>query len=298
MRGVRRPVWTAAIVSVFIHAIFVGVFFAFLPDSPSSPRYAGSPVNMIIEAPDDPTVTGVRLDDAPNRVSPETMRQEAVKSSPVRSVENHDGAAVVSASNAIAAVNSAIARSANTVSATNQSSPAPLHGPLKAGQSVVYVLDCSGSMGQQRKLGHAIAVLKESLKNLDPGARFQMVTYDSRATVLRLSEGLALSPANPANIRQAECRLGEVTGEGSSRHAEGLRAGLAFHPSMLILITDADELSPKDAQALKKWNTTGTIIHAVVIGSPESASVTSLRELTGERGTQFISLPESPPLMP
>ena len=165
----------------------------------------------------------------------------------------------------------------------------PLHGPFtRAGLSIVYVLDRSGSMGPGKKLAHAVAILKASLQKLGPEVRFQIVTYDSQATVFRLAGNLELVLASKQNILDAENMLDELVAEGSSRHAEGLRAGLGLHPDLLILLTDAGDLSADDAKQIKQWNFKKTTIHAVLIGSAANENVESLRNLAGKGNVHFV----------
>src|SRR5262249_55239124 len=152
----------------------------------------------------------------------------------------------------------------------------------KPGFSIVYVLDRSGSMGRDRKLNHAIDSLRSSLRQLASDVRFQIVAYDSRADVLRIGHSTDLVFASPANIEDAQEQLQALNGEGSSRHLEGLRTGLSMQPDLLILITDADDLTAKEVQQVKKWNARGTSIHAVLVGS-SGESAASLQELAGPR---------------
>lgn len=173
----------------------------------------------------------------------------------------------------------------------------PLHGKITTpGASVVYVLDRSGSMGRDGKLAHAVAILETSLRQLDAGVRFQIVTYDGRAATLRIGGSGELAGATPDNLRHAGELLDELTGEGSSRHVEGLRAGLALRPDLLILLTDADELSSKDVQEVRRRNTKGTLIHVVLIGASYSEQST-LKDLAGPQRLHVVALP-TPAIMP
>src|SRR5262245_50761803 len=58
------------------------------------------------------------------------------------------------------------------VSFPNSAGPKPIHGKLRAGQTVVYVLDRSMSMGVDGLMSRAVASLKASLDQLGPDVRF------------------------------------------------------------------------------------------------------------------------------
>ncbi len=172
---------------------------------------------------------------------------------------------------------------AQTAAVVSKKPPAvPLHGKLTtAGFSIVYVLDRSGSMGQGKKLVHAVNILKESLHQLGPQVSFQIVTYDKQATVSRLHNKLELAPAEPATIAEAGRLLDGLVAEGSSRHVEGLRAALSLHPNVVILLSDAGDLTAQDVKQIRQWNYSRAAIHAVLIGATDYEGVVSLRELTG-----------------
>lgn len=162
-----------------------------------------------------------------------------------------------------------------------------LHGALPPdGYTVVYVLDASGSMGNGKKWSHARAMLSATLRKLTPKVRFQVVVYDS------IARGLWESPieATSANLQEAERQLDHVVPEGSSRHVEGMRVGLRTRPNLVILLTDADDLSAADARTIRGWNADNlTQIHAILVGTPRTTADSALREIC--RGGRVIRVP-------
>ena len=135
--------------------------------------------------------------------------------------------------------------------AASQSKPAPawttsgvpLHGALDAKQCIVYVLDASGSMGEWGKFDAARGALIATLRLQPESVRFQIVIYSGiAATPIRSAPGecLASTPANVAKAIAALESLGSPAGR--SDHVEGLRAALAFHPDLVLILTDADDL--------------------------------------------------------
>ncbi len=147
----------------------------------------------------------------------------------------------------------------------------PLHGHLaQQNASIVYVLDKSSSMAIGGKFAYAIAMLKKSLQQLDVKVRFQIVSYDSKATITHIGGNLELVTATEAHRAEAEKCLDELDAEGSSRHYEGIRAGLSLHPTVLILLTDAGELTPREAAHIQQWNRGVTDIHVVLLSQTQA----------------------------
>jgi hypothetical protein len=117
---------------------------------------------------------------------------------------------------------------------------APIHGAMKAGQSVVYVLDCSGSMGEFGKLLVARAALVATLHRQPAEVRFQVVAYNTTARALLPG---ALVPASAANLAAADAEVAKLSSVGRSNHAEAVRLAASLRPDAIVLLTDADELS-------------------------------------------------------
>jgi hypothetical protein len=133
---------------------------------------------------------------------------------------------------------------ANT-NAKPPSSTQPIHGAFTRAQSVVYVLDSSGSMGEFGKFAVARAALVTTLR-LQPGeVRFQVIAYNTTARPL-LPGGCV--PASPANVAAAESALAELSAAGRSNHVEAIRRATALRPDVIVILTDAGDLS---ASAIK-----------------------------------------------
>jgi hypothetical protein len=293
MRWSGRRTWLALGTSLGAHALLV-LFAAQLcrwlrEDAPAAEGF----VDRRIEGPDRYPPLAITFDDSPAPSPKQAATPVKPPEPPALAKDDPPPAA-----NANTNMNPAPSWP-NENGSTNTGSrigPAPLHGKItRAGLSIVYVLDRSGSMGRDRKLALAVGVLKASLRQLGPDVLFQIVTYDSRARPLRLGRGLEPAPATPENIASAEEQLDDLAGEGSSRHVEGLRAGLELRPDVLILLTDADELTVQDVKQVKKWNARGTAIHAVLLGA---AGGESLCELAGPERVHHIPLPERVALRP
>ncbi|VTU00797.1 Uncharacterized protein OS=Singulisphaera acidiphila (strain ATCC BAA-1392 / DSM 18658 / VKM B-2454 / MOB10) GN=Sinac_3163 PE=4 SV=1: VWA_2 [Gemmataceae bacterium] len=115
-----------------------------------------------------------------------------------------------------------------------------IHGAMKAGQTVVYVLDCSGSMGEFGKLAVARAALVSTLRKQPADVRFQVLAYSSAARPLVAGP---FATATAANIASAETALAALKASGRSNHVEAVRAALALRPDVVVVLTDAEELT-------------------------------------------------------
>lgn len=106
-------------------------------------------------------------------------------------------------------------------------SGAPIHGALPPGSSIVYVLDCSGTMGLDGKLDRARAAILATLVGQPESITANVVVYQGHARIL--------------DREQLSARLRELEPAGSSQHAEGVRAALKLKPDYLVLFTDAQD---------------------------------------------------------
>jgi hypothetical protein len=154
-------------------------------------------------------------------------------------------------------------------------SPAPIHGAMKPGRTVVYVLDCSGSMGGAGKFDAARAALAATLRQQPATVRFQVIVYDGRARPLLASDGHAL-PATEGNVRAAAERLAELEPRGKSNHLDAVRVALAFRPDVILMLTDADDLT---AAALRPVLAAAPKPAPVRVGQVTAGGVEQPREL-------------------
>ena len=122
-----------------------------------------------------------------------------------------------------------------------------LHGTMRPGQTIVYLLDCSGSMGEHGKLAFARAALLATLRAHPKGVCFQVIVYDGEACAL--FPGTACVPATTANIETAEAKLLARQAMGRSNHIEALRLAARFHPDSILLLTDSAGLGRQQLRA-------------------------------------------------
>jgi hypothetical protein len=123
----------------------------------------------------------------------------------------------------------------------------PIHGALRPNQTVVYVLDSSGSMGASGMFDAARAQLVATLTGQPGGVRFQVIAYAAQPTPLLASDGTALLMTE-AHVRSAAQKLAALEPRGKSNHLAAVRAAVAFRPDVILVLTDSHDLT---AAALK-----------------------------------------------
>ena len=136
-------------------------------------------------------------------------------------------------------------------------------GSQGKGRRVVYLIDCSGSMGKNGALAAARAELANSLRSLPSDTRFQVVVYHDLARPLLPGRPGWLEPTSDL-VREAIQALWRLPAEGPTNHAAGLRAGLRLQPDLLYFLTDADDLTSEHLRlALELDPRHRTAIHAI-----------------------------------
>jgi len=103
-------------------------------------------------------------------------------------------------------------------------------------KSVVYVIDCSGSMGQPRtKLVLAKRELMRSIRALRSDQQFFIIFF--RGSALPMPDGKLL-PATGDHKRQAMEWINGIAAEGGTNPMPALRQALAMHPETIYLLSD------------------------------------------------------------
>jgi hypothetical protein len=135
------------------------------------------------------------------------------------------------------------------------------------GQTFVYVIDRSSSMGLNGALAAARQQLIISLEQLPPSARFQIIVYNRTADPLLASKPYLMA-ACPENIREVARQLADLPAEGGTDHLPALRRALALHPDVIYFLTDADDLTTDHLRAVAQLNSgRQTVIHAIELNT-------------------------------
>jgi hypothetical protein len=135
------------------------------------------------------------------------------------------------------------------------------------GQTFVYVIDRSSSMGLHGALQSARQQLLASLEQLPETARFQVIIFNRTAEPLIPSRQYLMA-ATLENKRLAARRLEELVAEGGTDHLAALRRALGLRPDVIYFLTDADDLTSEHLRAAERLNTGRfTAIHTIELNT-------------------------------
>lgn len=280
-----RRFWLACAVSLCLHGS-LGFFLLRtslrLTGSESGPVRVGA---VRFDIPDEPLPLTV----LPSSPQPPTALPPAVVSAAVplantlaspATTPRSEGADLIVASLAPRAAAAAAPRAGTTA-------PAFFNVPVR-GQSVVYVLDRSLSMGQNGglRLRTVKRELLASLSRLPATSRFQVIFYNGQASTLDLSGRPGLATASDENKRLAAEQIELLAAEGGTKHLPALQLALSLEPDVIYFLTDAGGLTPGLIREVTRLNRRRCIIHTFEMTSDADAD-TPLKTLARQNRGEY-----------
>lgn len=166
---------------------------------------------------------------------------------------------------------------------------------IDGGTRFVYLIDTSGSMSNNGRLGKAMIQLMSSLRMLKPHQEFQVIFYGDRPTTMILKGGRKqIYRANLRNIDNAEDELANVPLGGGTDHLLALEAALKLDPEVVYFLTDGQDAShtTSDLKSLLSQNKSNARIHVIefAAGAPETRGITWLHRLANQTRGQYRRL--------
>ncbi len=162
-------------------------------------------------------------------------------------------------------------------------------------RSVVYVIDCSMSMGGPDEHSHKFALarreLLDSLRQLPEGTLFQVIPYNHHAEPLRIDGQTGLVPKNDRNEQATADTLEKRKPTGWTLHGPALRRGLALRPEVLFFVTDGDDLKSTQEREATAFNSGRTVIHVVELSWRPSPPDCPLRALARNNHGTYRHVP-------
>jgi hypothetical protein len=267
----------AVIVSVSLHAL---IGLGWLTARGQGP-VGGASINTQVDGPDDHETTFVLCDPpSPSRSAPKAEHTDPPSSIPAVLPPSVLPPARPDAG--VGAITQTGHSPEESSSLPKNGGAKPLHGNLKSGTTVVYLLDRSSSMGVGGLLKLGTAAIKTSLAQLGPGVRFQIVAYNGGTS--QLASGPL--PASPENARQATEWMDGLVAEGRSDHVAGFRDALWCQPDTIFLLTDADDLDAKETRAIREMLRRPIRFNAAIFGARREKADTPLERLVRDFGGQ------------
>ena len=139
-------------------------------------------------------------------------------------------------------------------------------GKPVVGSKFVYVLDRSYSMDTYKALEHAKKELVRSLSQLPPTARFQIIFYNDEYAVMIIEGERKLAYATKPNKAFARRYVREIHPSGGTDHVPPVKRAMAMGADIIFFLTDADEMSRKEADNITRTNRGRARIHCVEFG--------------------------------
>lgn len=213
------------------------------------------------DGPDETSIQEIHIDDLP------TYQEEQEPGPRITQGTKGTGAASSSGGGPGPGAEAGSHAGTNPGSAARGALPMPSRG-----QSIVYLVDQSISMGLSGGLDKAKAELCQSLDRLEPGTHFQVVFYDNhRATPLKINGNAGMIDATKENLIQAKTLLRKEKAQNGTAHFQALMMGLYLNADILVLITDADDLDRAMVTKITDLNRGKHSIHTIEV-SPRPSS--------------------------
>jgi RNA polymerase sigma factor (sigma-70 family) len=162
-------------------------------------------------------------------------------------------------------------------------------GTRDRADSVVYVIDCSGSMATRNSLEVAKRELLASLGPLPPDSQFAVILYNLRTRILRDPQGhQGLMAATKSNKTWVRSKLVEVIPDGGTDHMTALRGALALKTEVIFFLSDADLMSDDEVKDILT-KVASTRVQVVQFGrGTEPDQRSPLRRLAATTGGSFV----------
>jgi hypothetical protein len=153
-------------------------------------------------------------------------------------------------------------------------------------RSVVFVLDRSGSMGQDGRLRRALQELRRTIEALPSESRFHILAYN------RFVERFPDAPENPATAtaeskRRAIAWLDSLPPEGATDSLAALRQAVALEADLIYFVTDGDDLPDGAVSRVTRLNHGRSCIHALNLAPAGSSASSPLAELAHANGGTY-----------
>jgi len=165
-------------------------------------------------------------------------------------------------------------------------------GVTSRGTRFAYIVDVSGSMGQQRKMDVAMRQLARSIETLPDYAYFYVVLYASEITLPPSQRGW--TRARPSAVSRLIRWLNQLDPRGGTRPVPAIKQVFSIEPrpDVIFFLTDGEIPRAEETLAtVTQLNSRGrrVVINTIAFGDPASQEL--LREIARRSGGiyRFVS---------
>jgi hypothetical protein len=154
------------------------------------------------------------------------------------------------------------------------------------GQSIVYVVDCSGSMFGKR-FDRAKKELIRSVRALNAQQNFYIIFFNDRTFLLFDPKPVSeMVSATAADKQHAEKWIKAQKAESTTNPNRALRHALELKPDVIFLLTDGEMDDPTEVQrVIRESNPAKVVIHAIALENQEGAR--TLESIANDNGGEF-----------
>lgn len=139
-------------------------------------------------------------------------------------------------------------------------------GTTARGKSFVFVVDCSGSM-QGSRFKRAISELRNSISQLEPDQKFQIVFFNDQALPLVHSiHADRLIPANRMELKEVYEWIDNQSANGGTIPDDALIRALALKADVVFFLTDAEQVPRNVRNLIADSNKHGSTVHTIAFG--------------------------------
>lgn len=281
-----RTVLLAVGASGFVHAVVVTATL-FLPDRPSaaSPRFVGPDAHFLDDEPA-PWASRILADEPEAGEERSDVFRFADSEPEPRSESEPASAATLAGTASTPSSGTAQTTATGGGAVRGVSGGGNLFPAVGTARSVVYVIDCSLSMGLRGALETAKRELLARLEHLSPSTRFQVIFYNREAQPLKIGGSQELLPGTDEVRRATAALISDVRAGGSTDHLTALRQALLLRPEVIYLATDADDLTTAIVREVTRLNRERVVLHTLDLAAGRPEGDDALRDLAARnRGT-------------
>lgn len=138
-----------------------------------------------------------------------------------------------------------------------------------SGRSILYVIDCSGSMNKHNAFRYAKAELLSSMERLDSTHKFQIIFYnDGYFEFMDRHGNPEIHWATALNLSRARTFINGMDISGATAHFPALVKALSYSPDVIFFLTDAagSALSSRKLDEIRRKNNGRAVIHCIEFG--------------------------------
>jgi hypothetical protein len=161
-------------------------------------------------------------------------------------------------------------------------------GISSSGTRFCYIVDVSGSMSAQNRLGSALAELTRSLKQLPDFARFYVLFYSSSVRLDIPSMQKGWNTARASTIRRMTSEFESIHPQGGTNPGPAFQLALSLKPlpEVIFFLTDG-VISPFSAEELRQMIPDGSRVVVNTIAFGDSANQDAMIEIAKENRGQY-----------